>query len=280
MSELNRNPANRTTNALLELRTAIRPQRPGKASAIGSFVWRAWKRTMSMIGYLAIDVVIFPVIFLLIFTYLFGGAISGSSDEYLRFLLPGMLIYTVTTMTIYIGISIKTDLDRGVFNRFRTLPFWQPAAIIGNVVVNVATYAAAIVTTLLMGMLLGFRPDAGAAGAVLGIVFAVFYAFSISWIFACIGIVAKKTESINGMSYIVLYPLLFTSNVFVDTDTMPDWLGGIVAYNPISLASTAARGIMHGTASDGDLYRAIGFLAACMAVFMTLAFRLYRNKAK
>lgn len=280
MSDIESNPGIRTTNALLELRAGDRPRRPGKASAIGSFVWRAWRRTMSMIGYLAIDVVIFPVIFLLIFTYLFGGAISGSSDEYLRFLLPGMLIYTVTTMTVYIGISIKTDLDRGVFNRFRTLPFWQPAAIIGNVVVNVATYAAAIVTTLLMGMLLGFRPDAGATGALLGVAFAVFYAFSVSWIFACIGIVAKKTESINGLSYIVLYPLLFTSNVFVDTDTMPDWLGGVVAFNPISLASTAARGIMHGTASDGELLRAIGFLLLCMAVFMTLAFRLYRNKAK
>ncbi|RRJ66168.1 ABC transporter permease [Paenibacillus oralis] len=255
------------------------PKRPNALQAVAAFTWRAVKGTLSQLPYMAIDVLIFPVIFLLIFTFMFGGAISGSTGNYLQFLLPGMLVYTVTTMTVYIGIGIKTDIDRGVFNRFRTLPFWQPAAIIGTMLVNLLTYAAALVTTVVFGMVLGFRPEGGLIGAVLALLLVVMYAFSVSWIFAWIGVVAKKLESITSMTYIVLYPLMFTSNVFADTSTMPDWLGGIVACNPISLAATAARGLMHGTAGQADLLPAFAGMALFILVFAPLTFRQYRRKA-
>ncbi|WP_036718029.1 ABC transporter permease [Paenibacillus harenae] len=262
------------------LTVSSHPNRPNALSAVLTFTWRSLKKTVSQLPYMAIDVLIFPVIFLLIFTFMFGGAISGSTGNYLQFLLPGMLVYTVTTMTVYIGISIKTDIDRGVFNRFRTLPFWQPAAIIGTMLVNLLSYAAALATTIAFGLLLGFRPEAGLTGALLALLLVIMYAFSVSWIFACIGVVAKKTESITSMTYIVLYPLMFTSNVFTDTSTMPDWLGPIIAYNPISLASTAARGLMHGTATAQDLITALAGMALFILVFAPLTFRLYRQKAK
>jgi len=256
-----------------------RPKRPHALYAVSTFVWRSTRGTLSQLPYMAIDIVIFPVIFLLIFTFLFGGAISGSTGSYLQFLLPGMLVYTVTSMTVYIGIAIKNDIDRGVFNRFRTLPFWQPAAIIGSMLVNLLTYAAALVTTIVIGMVLGFRPEAGFVGIVLTMLLVVYYAFCISWIFAWIGVIAKKAESITSMTYVVLYPLLFTSNVFADTSTMPDWLGRIVAYNPISLASTAARGIMHGTGTAQELLVSLAGMTVIMLVFAPLAFRYYRLKA-
>lgn len=255
-----------------------RLKKPNAAYAISTFCWRAWRRSVGMLGYIAIDVIVFPVIFLLIFTYLFGGAISGSSGQYLQFLLPGMLVYTVTSMTVYIGISIKTDIDRGVFNRFRTLPFWQPAAIVGSMLTNLLTYGAAIGTTIVIGWLLGFRPEAGFFGVASTMLLVMLYAFAFSWIFACIGVVAKKAESISSLSYVVLYPLLFTSNVFVDTSTMPKWLGAVVACNPISLASTAARGLMHGTASAGELIPALAVIAAVFLIFAPLTFRMYRMK--
>lgn len=268
-----------STRLLQALETAVRPERPHPLYAVSTFTWRSMRHTLSMIPYVAIDVAVFPIIFLLIFTYLFGGAIAGSTGNYLQFLLPGMLVYTVTSMTVYIGISIKNDIDRGVFNRFRTLPFWQPAAIIGSMLVNIATFAAALVTTLAVGVALGFRPEAGFGGVLLAFLLVVLYAFSISWIFACIGIVVRKPESISSLSYIVMYPLLFTSNVFADTSTMPDWLGHIVSYNPVSLASSAARGLMHGTATLNDVGLTLGGLAIVLAVFMPLAFRMYRRKA-
>ena len=268
-----------TTNLRQLLEPTPRPKRPHALYAVSTFTWRSLRGTLGQLHYLAIDIIIFPVIFLLIFTYLFGGAIGGSTGSYLQFLLPGMLVYTVTSMTVYIGIAIKNDIDRGVFNRFRTLPFWQPAAIIGTMLVNLLTYAAALVTTILIGMLLGFRPEAGLVGALLGLLLVVFYAFSVSWVFAWIGVIVKKTESITSMTYIVLYPLLFTSNVFVDTSTMPEWLGRIVACNPISLASTAARGVMHGTGTAEELLVALAGMTAIMLVFAPLAFRFYRLKA-
>lgn len=272
---------NRAASGLLHtLSPSERPQRANALHAVSAFVWRSWRRTLSKLHYMAIDSVIFPAIFLLIFTYLFGGAISGSTGNYLQFLLPGMMVYTVTTMTVYIGIGIKTDIERGVFNRFRTLPFWQPAAIIGTMVINLLQFAAALLTTFGLGLLLGFSPGAGAAGALLAYLLVMFYAFCLCWIFACIGIVVQKTETLTTMSYIVLYPLMFTSNVFADTSTMPAWLGRIVDYNPVSLASAAARGLMHGTLEAPVMLTTLGGLGLILIVFMPLTFRLYLQKTK
>ncbi|WP_228101184.1 ABC transporter permease [Paenibacillus donghaensis] len=256
------------------------PQRPNALHAVSTFVWRSWRKTLGKLHYLAIDSVIFPAVFLLIFTYLFGGAISGSTGNYLQFLLPGMMVYTVTTMTVYIGVGIKTDIERGVFNRFRTLPFWQPAAIIGTMAINLISFAAAVITTFGLGMLLGFRPEAGMAGVLLAFLLVLFYAFSLSWIFASIGIVVKKTETLTTMSYIVLYPLMFTSNVFADTSTMPEWLGRIVKYNPVSLASATARGLMHGTTEISVLVTTLAGLGLIILIFIPLTFRLYCQKSK
>ncbi|MEF3306271.1 ABC transporter permease [Paenibacillus sp. GYB003] len=255
-----------------------RPKRPHPFSAIMTFAWRILQGTKKNIFMFLIDAVLFPALFLLIFTFLFGGAISGSTGVYLQFLLPGMLVYTVTTMTVYTGAMISTDIVKGVFNRFKTLPFWQPAAIIGALLVDIVRYAAALIATVCIGMLLGFRPEAGLVGAVLAIATVILFAFSASWIFACLGVVVKKTESLTTTSYLVLYPLMFTSNVFVDSSTMPGWLQRVVDLNPLSLASTAVRGLMHGTAAAGDILWALVGCAVFIALFAPLTFVLYGRK--
>ncbi|MFS0728179.1 ABC transporter permease [Paenibacillus sp. 1P07SE] len=251
---------------------------PSMMSAIRTFAWRSLTKTMKIPVYVLIDTLVFPVIFLLIFTFLFGGAIAGSTGTYLQFLLPGMLVYTVTTMTVYTGIGIQSDLAKGVFSRFRTLPFWQPAAIIGAMAIDVLRYVLAVTATASIGMLLGFRPEAGAVGLVLALLAVVLFAFSVSWIFACLGVIIQKAEALTTSTYLVLYPLMFTSNVFVDSSTMPGWLRPMVEYNPLSLAATGVRGLAHGTAEASDLLWLFAGCAALIAVFAPLTFRLYRIK--
>lgn len=255
-----------------------RPKRPNAWSATMTFAWRMMQGTKNNLFMFLIDAVVFPALFLLIFTFLFGGAISGSTGLYLQFLLPGMLVYTVTSMTVYTGAAISTDISKGVFNRFKTLPFWQPAAIVGALLIDIVRYAAALVATVGIGMLLGFRPEAGLVGAVLALLTVILFAFSASWIFACLGVVVKKTESLTTTSYLVLYPLMFTSNVFVDSSTMPGWLQRAVDLNPLSLASTAVRGLMHGNASAGDIGWALAGCAVLIVLFAPLTFHLYRRK--
>ncbi|MDF2714037.1 MAG: transporter [Paenibacillus sp.] len=255
-----------------------RPKRPNAWSATMTFAWRMMQVTKNNLFMFLIDAVVFPALFLLIFTFLFGGAISGSTGLYLQFLLPGMLVYTVTSMTVYTGAAISTDISKGVFNRFKTLPFWQPAAIVGALLIDIVRYAAALVATVGIGMLLGFRPEAGLVGAVLALLTVILFAFSASWIFACLGVVVKKTESLTTTSYLVLYPLMFTSNVFVDSSTMPGWLQRAVDLNPLSLASTAVRGLMHGNASAGDIGWALAGCAVLIVLFAPLTFHLYRRK--
>lgn len=255
-----------------------RPKRPNAWSATMTFAWRMMRGTKNNMFMFLIDAIMFPALFLLIFTFLFGGAISGSTGLYLQFLLPGMLVYTVTSMTVYTGAAISTDISKGVFNRFKTLPFWQPAAIIGALLIDIVRYAAALVATVGIGMLLGFKPEAGLLGAVLALSTVILFAFSASWIFACLGVVVKKTESLTTTSYLVLYPLMFTSNVFVDSSTMPGWLRRVVDLNPLSLASTAVRGLMHGNAEVGDIVWALAGCAALVVLFAPLTFHLYRRK--
>lgn len=260
------------------LSVTSRPKRPHALSATMTFAWRMLQGTKNHFFMFLIDAVVFPALFLLIFTFLFGGAISGSTGLYLQFLLPGMLVYTVTTMTVYTGAAISTDISKGVFNRFKTLPFWQPAAIFGAILVDIVRYAVALTATVGIGMLLGFRPEAGLIGAVLAVLMVILFAFSASWIFACLGVVAKRTESLTTTSYLVLYPLMFTSNVFVDSSTMPGWLQRIVDLNPLSLASTAVRGLMHGNAAPGDLFWALAGCAVLTVLFAPLTIELYRRK--
>lgn len=247
-------------------------------TAIWVFARRSLYKTLQHPFYFLIDIAVFPVIFLFIFTFLFGGAIAGSTGDYLQFLLPGMFVYTVTTMTVYTGTAIHSDIDKGVFNRFRTLPFWQPAAVVGMMAVDVLRYTVAVTVMLCIGMALGFRPEGGIVGAVSALLAVVLFAFSASWIFASVGVLAKKSESLTTIAYLILYPLMFTSNVFVDSSTMPRWVQAAVDLNPLSLAASAVRGLIHGNSGGAEL---LAFFVGCgvlLVLFVPLTIWLYRRK--
>ncbi len=215
---------------------------------------------------------------LVIFNYLFGGAIAGSTENYIQFLLPGVLVLTVVPMTVYSGTTIALDISKGVNNRFRTMPFWQPAAIFGPLVTDGLRYAVAVCAALAMGILLGFRPEGGILGTSLAILFVLFFAFSVSWVFSMIGVIVKKPETVSGSSMIFIYPLLFASNILVDTSTMPKWIQVVVDLNPVSIASTTVRELMSGSASVSEIAAGIVVCLLILIVFVPLTVYLYMTK--
>ncbi len=259
------------------LATGARPARPGPVSAALTFGWRALLKIKHVPEQL-FDVTMFPIMFLLMFTYLFGGALVGSTREYLQFVLPGILVMTVSMITMYTGMALQQDIEKGIFDRFKSLPIWQPAALVGAVLADVARYAIGSTVIIVLGVALGFRPDAGFVGLVLGVALVLVFAFSLSWIWTCFGLIARTTESVMYMSMMVLFPLTFISNVFVDPSTMPGWLQAFVDINPISLLVAAVRGLMHGEFAATETAWVFAICAALVAVFGPLTMRLYRRE--
>lgn len=155
---------------------------------------------------------------------------------------------------------------------------WHTCCLIGSVIADGLRYSAALFTVLAMGLALGFRPDGGVAGTVLAAIYVLFFAYSASWVFALIGNVVKQPETVSGTSMMLVYPLLFASNVLVDTSTMPQWLQVAVDVNPISIAVALTRGLFHGTADAADLAAGIGVGLLLIAVFAPLTIYVYLKR--
>jgi ABC-2 type transport system permease protein len=269
-----------TAPALVEatLRSAVStPVRPPRASALAASVTFGW-RAMVKIKHLPMqlfDVTAFPIMFVLLYTYLFGGALAGSPHEYLQELLPGILVMTVTWITMYTGQGLNTDISKGVFDRFRSLPIWRPAVLVGMLLADAARYALAALVVIGLGVALGFRPGGGPLGVVLAVALLLVFAFSLSWVWTAVGLRMPTPESVMQLSMTVLFPLTFASNVFVDPATMPGWVRAFVDVNPVTHLATAARGLMHGTAVAGDVGWVLLWSAAFVVVFAPLTMRLY-----
>lgn len=263
------------------LRSALasgkRPARPNALSASLTFGWRALLKIKHVPEQL-FDVTAFPIMFTLMFTYLFGGAIAGSTGEYLQFLLPGILVQTVVFITMYTGMGLNTDVSKGVFDRFRSLPVWRPAALVGALLGDVARYAMASTIVIALGLVLGFRPEGSIFGVLLSVALVLVFSFSLSWIWTALGLVLRTPNSVMMASFMVLFPLTFASNIFVDPRTMPSWLQTTVGFNPITHLVTAVRGLMSGTATPGQVGWVLVACAALIAIFAPITMSLYRNK--
>ncbi|QQK80073.1 ABC transporter permease [Salicibibacter cibi] len=255
------------------------PKSASAFKATRTFMWRTVQNTKNNLFGYVIEAVLSPVIMLLIFGYLFGGAIAGSTTEYIQFLLPGILILTVVPLTVYSGTSLCLDITKGVYNRFRTMPFWQPAAILGPLVTDGIRYTVALLSVLTTGVVLGFRPEGGVLGTVLAILFIIFFAFSVSWIFSTIGVMAKRPESVSGSSMIIIYPLMFASNILVDSATMPKWIQVIVDINPISIVTSTVRGLISGATTTAEIVSGIVICILFIVVFAPLTIYLYLSKS-
>jgi ABC-2 type transport system permease protein len=263
------------------LSTAIsrraRPPRANAFSASLTFGWRAMLKIKHVPEQL-FDVTAFPIMFVLMFTYLFGGALAGSPRDYIQFLAPGILVQTVVMITMYTGTVLNNDIRKGIFDRFRSLPIWRPSVLVGALLGDAVRYTIASAVLLSVAMLLGFRPAGGVTGVVLAVALLLVFSFSLSWIWTSLAMVMRTQESLMFMSMMILFPLTFISNIFVRPETMPSWLQAFVNVNPISHLTTATRGLMGGEPNSGDIGLVLVTCVALVAVFGTLTMHLYRNK--
>jgi len=225
-----------------------------------------------------LDVTITPVMFVVMFTYLFGGAIAGSTGEYLDYILPGILVMSVLFTTVYSGVALNTDLTKGVVDRFRSLPIWRPAPLVGSLLGDAVRYLIAGTVIIVLGVILGYRPAAGIAGVLAALGLVVVFAFGLSWVFTSLGLLLRSPNAVMNAGFMGIFPLTFLSNVFVEPKTLPAGLEAFVDVNPISILATASRGLMEGNADAGDIAIVLAVAAALTAVFAPLTTRLYRKR--
>ena len=256
--------------------TTVRPPGASPLSAVLTFGWRAMLKIKHVPEQL-LDVTITPVLFVVMFTYLFGGAVAGSTAAYLDYILPGLLVMSVLFTTVYSGVGLNTDLTRGVVDRFRSLPIWRSAPLLGPVLGDSVRYVLAGTVIIVLGVILGYRPDAGVVGVVAALALVVVFSFALSWVFTTLGLLMRTPMAVMNAGFMALFPLTFLSNVFVDPDTLPGPLEAFVDASPISILTTATRGLMEGDAEVGDITIVLVVSAALTLVFLPITTRLYRR---
>jgi ABC-2 type transport system permease protein len=225
------------------------------------------------------DVTLQPILFTLMFTYIFGGAIAGSPHKYLPQIIPGILIQTVITTSVVTGVQLREDMDKGVFNRFKSLPIARIAPLAGALLADTVRYGIATILTFTMGYIMGYRPGAGIAGVIAGGLLTIAFAWCISWIFAFFGVIARTASSVQGISLIILFPLTFLSNAFVPVNSLPSWLRKFVNFNPISHLITAVRQLANYGTIGHDFWLSLVGAVIIVAIFAPLTVRAYMRKA-
>jgi oleandomycin transport system permease protein len=242
-----------------------------------TLAWRGVVKTIHSPEAL-IDVTLQPVIFLLLFVYVFGGAIAGDTSAYLQFAVPGVLVQTVVFASGGTGTALADDLHTGIFDRFRSLPIPRSAPLLGAITADIGRYATSGVIMLVFGTILGFRTSAGPLAIVASLAIVMALAFALCWVFTALAMVVKEPRSVQGMGALISLPLTFGSNVFVPASTMPSWLQGWVNVNPVSKTADAVRGLLLGGPVAGPATTALLWAAGIAVVFTPLAVFLYRRR--
>jgi len=225
-----------------------------------------------------VDVTVIPLLLTALFGFMFGGAVAGGMVAYLPTLIPGIVAYGAVTACVAAGTQLRDDMDRGVFDRFRSLPIARIAPLAGPMMADLIRYALAASLTLTMGIIMGYRPGGGVPGVVAGVLLAMLTGWSLAWVFMYIGTIAKSASSVSSLSLVVMLPLTFVSNAFVPVDTLPDWLQTVVRLNPISLVITALRDLLNDAAVTAQVGYALLGCAIVVAVFLPLTVRSYSRK--
>jgi oleandomycin transport system permease protein len=227
-----------------------------------------------------IDVTIQPIIFLLLFVYVFGGALGGGSrHDYLQFLLPGLLAQGIAMGSVALGQNLNADIEKGVFDRFRSLPIARSAPLVGAVLADFFRYLTLCAIYLAFGYVLGFRVETGVLPAGAAVALSIGFALSFCWISVFVGMVARTPGAVQGIMFLLIFPLAFGSNVYVDPSTMPGWLQAFVHVNPMSQLAGAVRGLTVGGPTAAHVGWTLLWVAILLAVFVPLALRAYRRRA-
>ena len=261
----------------LDLKHIERPSPPSALSNALVFGWRAVLKFRHVPEQL-FDLVMTPIMFTLLFTFVFGGALAGSPSEYLQFFLPGILVQTVVFNSVYSGMGLSTDLGKGLFDRFRSLPIWSLSPFAGLMVGDMLRHVIAATIILTIGLILGYRPEGGLVGVLGTFVMLIAIGFGMGWIFMVLGLLISTPTTVMTVGFTFLFPLVFASNIMVDPSTMPGWLRAFVDVNPVSLMTTAVRGLMSGNASGADIALALLAPAALTALLAPVTLWLYLRR--
>jgi ABC-2 type transport system permease protein len=241
-----------------------------------SMAWRALKK-MRRNPEQFFDVTIQPLLFTAMFAYVFGGAISGNVQSYLPLMIPGIVAQTVLTTCMATGVQLREDMEKGVFDRFKSLPIARIAPLAGPMVADLVRYLIAASLTFLTGMVMGYRPQGGPLGVLAAIALAIFVGWAMAWIFTWIGTIARSARTVQGFSMMILFPLTFLSNAFVPADTLPSWLQTFVNVNPVSHLVSATRDLANNGAITAEVGWTLLAGLVVIAIFAPLSVRSYRR---
>jgi oleandomycin transport system permease protein len=256
------------------------PAAPRASSALrhgATLAWRGIVKTINSPEAL-LDVTLQPVVFLLLFVYVFGGAIAGDTSTYLQFALPGVLVQTFVFASAGTGVALADDLSTGIFDRFRSLPIARSAPLLGAIAADLVRYLTSGVIMLGLGLLLGFRFSTNPLAVLAGLGLVTVFAFALCWVFTALAMVVRQPRSVQGLSALIMLPITFGSNVFVPASTMPSWLRGFVDLNPVSRLSDAVRGLFTGGPVAGHATAALLASGVLIAIFAPLAVALYQRR--
>ena len=218
-----------------------------------------------------------PIMFVLLFVYVFGGAIDTEPLDYVDFLIPGIIVQSMVFGGFVTALGLSEDLKKGLIDRFRSLPMWAPAVVSGRILADVGTNVVQLVVMFAVGLAAGFRFDASAAEIAAGIALLLLFGYAFSWVFAFIGLTASSPEAANAYGFTILFPVTFVSSAFVPPETMPSWLEPIAEHNPFTTMVDAARALFVGTPAGNDIWLSIVWALAITVVFGALSIWRYRR---
>ncbi len=218
-----------------------------------------------------------PIMFVLLFLYVFGGAIQVPGLDYVDFLMPGIIIQSMVFGGFVTALGLSDDLKKGLIDRFRSLPMWSPAVVAGRTLGDVGVNVVQLTIMLAVGILAGFRFSTSFGEVLLGLLLALFIGYAFSWVFALLGLIAKSPESANAYGFTVLFPLTFVSSAFVPVESMPSWLQPFAENNPFTTMVDAARALFVGLPAGNDVWLAFAWGAGITIVFSTLSVWRYRR---
>jgi ABC transporter DrrB family efflux protein len=215
--------------------------------------------------------------FVLLFVYVFGGAIETGSLDYVDFLMPGIIVQSMVFGGFVTALGLAEDLKKGLIDRFRSLPMWGPAVIAGRILADVGTNVIQLVVMFAVGIAVGFRFSTSVPEVVGGIALLLLFGYAFSWVFAFIGLSASSPEASNAYGFTILFPITFVSSAFVPVDSMPGWLQPIAEHNPFTTMVDAARALFVGTPAANDVWLSIVWAVLITAVFGVLSVWRYRR---
>ena len=218
-----------------------------------------------------------PIMFVLLFVYVFGGAIDTGPFEYVEFVMPGIIVQSVAFGGFVTALGLAEDLKKGLIDRFRSLPMWGPAVLTGRVLADIGTNLIQLAIMFAVGFVIGFWFQTSTLEVVAGLALLLLIGYAFSWVFAFIGLAASSPEAANGYGFTILFPITFISSAFVPPETMPDWLQPIAEHNPFTTMVDAVRALFIGTPAGNDVWLAVVWCVAIIVVFAPLSAWRYRQ---